>query len=557
LGAFPDWLDWTQILQDKGLKITLHCGTKTRSFDIDTKVLRPDLWRAMFNRDTYVKPFAYNDYSQRTIFSYPVRLALSTLKSVYQQAGLVLALPDRNPQSTQEGRDHSLYREYLKALLSGLAVNWNDDYGESLRKQYRGGFAQLGVSGVSAHYDPAILSADGTINNIPPAGSAGATGIHQFVAQQFAVYSHIPPGAPVHSNPPDFDTLIDFHQALSSLNSYPELLRPLGLVFDLDLPADFVATTPLTTPGRISVTDLPGKAWQITTQAPPSLAPLETAYLYFSFGDPAHPNHVFTTAPGLLGGILPDLEVFGLLNLDPTRFGLAQVDVESGMNKTILLAENWQAGRPTPALPDHPEIFDETTTLPSLRSGGFSLFADGRSLRLLKNFQDSQQFNKDLEGGAAPKRPLFAEDLVHGYRIDIWDSFTNQWHSLHRRFAEYTIGELTFKPKTEVEGFTQLAVAQSAPDPDNPPPDDLYLNESVARWAGWSLSVPFPGKVLSDDPDPDKALTDDPEHPQNEPATPFKMTTKFNAVPGSLPALRFGRRYRLRVRGHGRQQHGL
>ena len=47
----------------------------------------------------------------------------------------------------------------------------------------------------------------------------------------------------------------------------------------------------------------------------------------------------------------------------------------------------------------------------------------------------------------------------------------------HRR---YTIGEQTFKPETEVEGFTQLAAAQSAPDPDNPPPDDLYLNESMA-----------------------------------------------------------------------------
>ncbi len=50
------------------------------------------------------------------------------------------------------------------------------------------------------------------------------------------------------------------------------------------------------------------------------------------------------------------------------------------------------------------------------------------------------------------------------------------------------------------------------------------------------------------DPDPDKALKDDPQHPANEPATPFKMSTEFNIVAGSLPSLRFGRRYRLRVR---------
>ncbi|HMN59910.1 MAG TPA: hypothetical protein PJ988_06070, partial [Anaerolinea sp.] len=44
------------------------------------------------------------------------------------------------------------------------------------------------------------------------------------------------------------------------------------------------------------------------------------------------------------------------------------------------------------------------------------------------------------------------------------------------------------------------------------------------------------------------ALDEDPNHPPNEPATPFKMTTQFSAAPLSLPALRFGRRYRLRLR---------
>ncbi len=545
LGQFPDWLDWTQRLHDKGLKITLKCGPKTHTFEIDRKALKPDLWKAMFNRETFVRSHVYNDYSARTIFSYSTRLALSTLKSTYQEAGIILGLPDRTPQDI-EGRQHSPYRFFLKSLLSGFAVNWNDDKGNGLRNQYRDGFKALGSAGIGAHYDPATLSADGTLNNIPPAPNPGTTALHQFVAQQFAVYSHLPPGAPVHTNPPDFDKLIDFHQALSSLNSYPDLLRALGLVFDLDLPADFVAPTPISAPGRLAVIDLPGHTWDIATQAPPGLAPLETAYTYFSVGTP--PLTVFTTAPGLLDGILPDLEVFGLLNLDPTHFGLAQVDVESGMNKTILLAESWQDSRPGPALPDHPEVFDETTTLPSLRSGGFSLFADGRALRLLKNFQDSKQFNTDLEKSAKPKRPFYAEDLVHGYRVDIWDSFTNTWHSLHRRHASYTIGELTYKPKGETEGFTQLAAAQSAPDPSNPPPNDLYLNESVARWVGWSLSVPFPGKALSRDVDPDNALFDDPEHPQNQPATPFKMSTHFDPVTGSLPALRFGRRYRLRLR---------
>lgn len=548
LGDFPDWLHWTPMLQSKGLALTFRCNGKTLTVKIDRKPLRPDLWEAMFNEDTFVRSFAFDDYATRAIFSYPVRLALSTLKSMYQQAGVALGLPDRTPFPQEEKRD-SPNREFIKGLLSGLEVNWSKDLAERLRGKYRDDFGRLASLDKSpvVRFPPAWLDADGTLNLVPPAGTTQSRNFHNFVAGQFAVYSHMPQGAPLEDNPPDFDELIDFHQALSSLNSYPELLRALGLVFDLELPRSFVAATPVNAPGTLAVVDLPGQNWEIPTQAPPDLAPLETAYVYFTIGPPNRRWRVFTTAPGLLGGVYEDLEIFGLLNIDPTRYGLAQVDVESGMHKNILLAESWQEDRLGLAFPEHPEVFDETTTLPSLRSGGFSLFADGRALRLLQTFQDNKQFNEDLENGDPPDRPLYAEDLVHGYRLDIWDSLTGRWHSLHRRDAVYQIEERTFETTNE-EGFTQLAAGQAAPDPDDPPPDDLYLNESIARWAGWSLSVPFPGKHLSRDPDPDKTLDEDPEHPENEPATPFKMTTQFSAVAKSLPSLRFGRRYRLRVR---------
>ena len=544
LGKFPDWLDWTQRLKQRGMKLVLRCGTKTLTVAVDPKPLRPDLWRAMFNAETFVRPYTFPDYTDRTVISYSVRLALSALKSVYQEAGVMLALPERDDGSTYDQRESS-HARFIKGLLDGFAVNWDQKTGARLRDQYRAGFAQLSASGVSApKFDPAWLNPDGTLNTVPPGGTPAAKGFHQFVAQQFATYSHMPQGQPVHDNPPDFDTLIDFHQALSSLNSYPELLRALGLVFDFNLPANFVATTSINSPGRMAVVDILDPGWQVTTTAPPTMPVQETAYLYFGGKN----SRLFTTAPGLVGGGLTELDVFGLLVLDPARYGLAQTDVESSMHKLLLLAESWQEGRPGPNAPAHPEVYDETTTLPALRSGGISVYADARSLRLAHTVSENKAFNQSLEKKTAASRPFFAEDLNQGYRVDIWDSFTGQWHSLHRRLATYTIGDLTYKPKGEVEGFTQLAAAQAAPDPNNPPPDDLYLNESMARWAGWSLSAPFPGKGLSADPDPARALDEDPNHPQNEPATPFKMTTAFTAAPKSLPALRFGRRYRLRLR---------
>ena len=82
----------------------------------------------------------------------------------------------------------------------------------------------------------------------------------------------------------------------------------------------------------------------------------------------------------------------------------------------------------------------------------------------------------------------------------MWDATTSQWHSLHRRRGAYAIGNQTFKT-TDEEGFVQMAATQPAPGA-TPADKDLYLHEALARWVGWSLSVPRPGKPLSALPTP-------------------------------------------------------
>ena len=126
---------------------------------------------------------------------------------------------------------------------------------------------------------------------------------------------------------------------------------------------------------------------------------------------------------------------------------------------------------------------------------------------------------------------------------------TTKWHSLHQRYGTYQIADVTVGPQSD-EGFVQLAAVQ----PDKaaqPPTNDLYLHEAVARWAGWSSSAGRPGKHLSRYADPDKAISpdgDDADYRENEPVTPFKMKVDYQVTPGSLPALRFGRSYRFRAR---------
>ena len=304
----------------------------------------------------------------------------------------------------------------------------------------------------------------------------------------------------------------------------------------------------------MAVVDVVNPGWQVATSAPPTMPVQETAYLYFGtsnaklFCHRARAAGRWAYRAGCLWPALP--------RPHPLRAGPGRCRKRH--------AQNPAPGRNLPGRPPRAPMRRNTPRCsmrpppcrPCARAG-FPFTPTRahcawrtRSKRIM-NSTRSWKATAPPPGRFSPRTSTTATAWISGMRPPA------EWHSLHRRLAIYTIGELTYKPPGEVEGFTQLAAGQAAPDPDNPPPDDLYLNESMARWAGWSLSAPFPGKGLSADPDPAKALEEDPDHPKNEPATPFKMTTQFTAAPKSLPSLRFGRRYRLRMRAvdHLRQQH--
>ena len=548
LGAFPDWLAWTRRLAEAETTLTIRCEGQTVEAPIDRGVLRPELWEALFHEDTLVRSFEPDDYGDRGVFSYSMRQTLSALKAVYQDAGVHLALPDTGGDRREESRN----RARLRGLVDGLDVHWSADRAKAWRgalrdrnRSVRAALAQQPLDGP--------LDAEGLYETEPQESA------FRQIAVPFAVFHHMP--TPVRKDHPlalDADTVLDFHQALGALASYPALLRALGLVFDLELPRDAVPERSFGQCGTLAVAET-SVEWQVPTATPP----LETAYVHTDLGE----QRYFFAAPRLFcePGTTVPAPVLGLLALDPERFGLAQVDVDGGMHKAILLSEtlndpdpdrNRVAGvQPEPA--PHPEVFDPEATLPALRSGGVSLFADRRGLHLLDEVQRSAAFNDAVARGDAPGR-LYAEDLVRGYRLDVWDARTDRWHSLHRRSGTYRIGDETFETEDE-EGFVQLAMTTPAPGA-TPADDDLYLHEAIARWAGWSLSVPRPGKHLSRYADPERAVPpdgDDPDFREDEPVTPFDIQTTYRLVPGTLPRLAFGRRYRLRARAVDLAGNGL
>lgn len=542
LAAFPDLLDWTQQVKSGGLKFQVRCGASVATASADTGVLRPDLWRAIFTATTFVEKFQVGDFAQRLLVSYPTRDALSFVKNVYQRIGSGANLDTERSGLLAVLRD-LVFRDGDKSNLadaiSAMRVNmWHEQQ-------------DRGLLALAAAAPSGALPPDGVPTSLtPPANARDAV-------TRAALFHNMPPapgGPALPRTAQDFAKTLDFHRALSALNSYPSLLRALGLVFDLQLPKGFCVPSPVgNSYGTVSVAVItPGVAWKL----PPSFVFPETSYV----ADAQSFDIAPATAPAdVTGGSYQGGDVAaGFVFLSPQDFHLAALDLDGALLKALGLADNAAYSAYRSGLAASAQIVGET--LPALRSAGISLMADGRGMQMLQKIDDNTAFDQALQSNGPMPRPFDVRDLIRGFRLDIWSSRTRRWHSLHRRNATYSLGAhgpLKVRVLDE-EGFLQPTAAQPAEDPTRPvdtvstannmpqPGTDLYVHERIARWEGWSLSVFRPGLALNRSEDPAQATVPDPT--MNQPMTPFKMTTEFTVTAGSLPELRFGARYRVRAR---------
>jgi hypothetical protein len=558
LAEFPDFLNWTRLLKEHGLTFELTCDGNATSVPIQTTVLRPDIWESIFRPHTRVAPYQIPDFENNLFVSYPTRDAMSFVKYAYQANSLLglVRTTDRDISELANILRGLAFRDggrsTLDALLSELRVEmWQE---QNSSGDFVSATALLGPTG------PTESAGFAATQSLPPDGiPTNLTGTTlteppqtPAMASRFALFHHMPPAPgrpPLPSTPAQFAQIMDFHKALTALSSYPTILRALGLVFDLELPEEFCPYSPSVPGGAylpVAVQAVkPGFKWSTRTR---SSFP-QTAYY--------RNGTAFTAAPATpsgnlaAGNFIAGDVVDGVLALSADLFHLTEMDLDGAILKAMTLADNVAYAGPSVEIDQ---------VLPSLRSSGIALMADGRAMQVLEAVRQNKAFDAALQSNSEFPRPFNAMDLVRGYRIDIRSSVTEQWHSLHRRHANYHFGEhqpIVLKT-THEEGFTQLAAGQPADDPTRQPDPvataagipqpgtDVYIHERVAAWTGWSLSVQRPGGALNRSADP--AVATDPDPTLDEPTTPFKMVARFEPAPHTLPELRFGARYRLRAR---------
>jgi hypothetical protein len=310
---------------------------------------------------------------------------------------------------------------------------------------------------------------------------------------------------------------IDYHQMITLASEHPALMRYLGLVVDLEFQPTGVPA------GTTTVRVVPTWTPQLAPPATNNYSP-KTRCTFSSTAFAAAPR---TVNPELANGALP-LD-------DPTRFEFVEIDHDGAALKAMHFANNIQRSMlPEHVTQDTPQSF----ALPSLRSGGLSVARVGMAGQLLANIQTSSNLNGTFKTGAT----LNAEDLIRGYAVHIWDSASGHWRSLLNRTGSYNFVDIADLVPVTDEGAVSLGPTS---DPLNPSPD-LYQQETLFLWSGWSLAAQRPGNTLVTDP------AHDPKGPMQRidstADADFRVQIRYKVTPNTLPRLRFGTAYRIRAR---------
>ena len=513
LKPFETFLHWPDYVAAMRFKLVFGNGAGGELTPVPGEdPLDPDLWKRLFDAETFVRAHTFTDLKNTPIRAYPATDVYAYLNELYSDAAVNhgAELPPRGRQATGPIRR---LQDDLGPLADPHVRKDYEAQTERLLKEskvlpyrpYQGGVSEAQQAFLQARrfYDRPKLAGNTYRERPDPA----------FTAQ------------PVKR--PKFD----FHQALAALADYPRLQRRLGLVLDLA----WVPEGQVPPEGRVRVE----VAWG-ETHRPPSWheadSPPWTAY--WMDQDNFHARSADgAEAEGSLGLLdlrkaadaAPDLK-------KPAPYLLAQVDVDGTAMKAMHTAA-------TLVRMERPQLSNYKTPnqndLAALRSTGLALYRRDRANALRTRILRSAEVQTTFAGGTRPT--FFAEDLVRGYRIDIWDEKTGRWHSLCEREGLYRFmqrGSHTLSLRDE--GYLKSTSAARG-EPGTAP--DLYLHERLATFDGWSLVAARPGRTLDVDP-----TAPEPVVPKEDAATAFGLATHFTVPPGTLPRLRFGRRYRLRVR---------
>ena len=482
LGLFPEVLAWAETVRGLTFDLQFEKGAPLEARRVSPDP-DPELWKAIFQPDSPVQPFRFADLTKSPVFAYPVRHVQAFLAQQY--INVAAESPEEPPAMERLFRNEGLAQIRMKPIT-------NPRFAGAIQTRAT---AQGMTQAVRAKVETQKVRALPVEAKPSPPQDFYLLRLYHQPRNKATIDPKTK--RPVALRTPLAPPELDFHQAVSHLTSYPALMRLLGLAVDFEvaLPALRPALTGLVKAVPRGRDD----------RSPWTKYVLDAAKGVFAAASRS-------SKPDVADGFL-DLS-------DDDRYDIVEVDVDGAALKTAALAD--QADE------------EETGELPALRSSGLSVVRTGNAVVVAEAFRAAAELNQ-----AFLKRKeltFFAEDLVQGYRVDVWDETAQKWHSLCQRVGTYAFLRNGKEVTLEDEGFVGQGITQAADGSS----DDVFTHESIFSWNGWSLVAPRPGRTIDEE--------DQAADVQSRAATAFRLETKFKPVPGSLPRLRFGNRYRLRAR---------
>lgn len=540
-----DMLNWANLV--KNAKFIVQINGTTVDAKVVSKPVDTELWKNLFYPSVKVKSFVQEDLSGTPIASYPVKHVLGFIKDVAEQTGKNFSndLPNSNyytsHQSLTEISDYSVLRFPKKGrekiTLSSLLIN------KQAGKRFKGILNQNKYIPFSTKPDPMMDFVQ--LKNFH--GLYDSKEVKKFIQVE----------------KPDFE----FHNILSVLSGYPQLQRKLGLVVDLEFAFPSAITL---MPAQPNIRIIPSG---INFSTATTFVCPATAY--------AKTGNGFYAKPAA-GSVIDK----GHLKINSDAFTVFEVDTDGGALKICQQMDALQlkrakhffyaanAGMPNEeAIPFYNNELPRKEGLPSHRSAGIAVARNGMAENLAKKFQRMNNLKSLLVTGTATSAGatgsnanwvlaneiLLADDINLGYRMDVQpEDKPGKWFSLHKRNNKYSYlnnsgTSITISGTEPDEGFIQTSASEEKTDSGT----QLKVGEVIARWEGWSLSVPRPGSALND-PMLEKEEVYDKTKPGNTakenakyqtPGTAdFRLNVKPSIEKGTLPMLRFGKKYSIRIR---------
>lgn len=325
---------------------------------------------------------------------------------------------------------------------------------------------------------------------------------------------------------PEEPFLADVHRILATVRRHPTLERLLGTVVELEFPAPSV--TSASTAVQVLAT-LPASIDVVSAR---TMCAVQPPTFRAASANPGQTDLV----DGYLA--LGDQSRFAVVTIDPDGGGLKALQFADNLARSRVLVDGDTYEKFSAATP-------EAYALPSQSSAGLAVVRAGRAQQMATKLAAVTAINAAAftgEGAPAGEPTLWAEDLVRGHRFDIRAGGDGSWRSLQAQAGSYWF--LGDNGPQEVPGIQEEAVvvAGATSAGGASPPPDLYLQESLMRWGGWSLAARLPGTSLG----PADEIGVEPDATGPDPALGFRAA--LGVAPGSLPRLRYGQSYQVRAR---------